>query len=211
LCWSSTQGRWASRPDYNFIATTSSPAQLRDAFPIKTGQWFDRNNIGKGLERLGHLYATSGHLDYYSVPDTQVALGNKINLKVKIHEGSQYRMGNLEVFAPKELAEKTATQWDLKPGTVFDLSYPEKFVEDHRQLFPPSFQSDHIQRARNCRDFTVDVRIPIDRLDPRSHTPFPESSCANRKAIGVGRISLRRSDLRGLRFCLSQRHNQSSS
>jgi hypothetical protein len=86
-------------------------------------------------------------------------------------------MGNLEVFAPKELAEKTATQWDLKPGTVFDLSYPEKFVEDHRQLFPPSFQSDHIQRARNCRDFTVDVRIPIDRLDPRSQTPFPESGC----------------------------------
>jgi hypothetical protein len=162
-------------------AFTSS--QLRDAFPIKTGQWFERNSIGKGLERLGDLYSTSGHLDYYAEPDIQVAAGNKMNLKVTIHEGSQYRMGKLEVFAPKEVTEKIATQWDLKPGRVFDLSYAQKFVEDHRQLFPPSFQSDHIQHARNCRDLTVDVRIPIDSLDPRSHTPFPESGCETEKEL----------------------------
>ena len=114
-------------------------AQLRDAFPIKTGQWFERNSIGEGLERLGDLYRTSGHLDYCAKPNTQVAPGNKMNLKVKIHEGSQYRMGKLEVFAPKEVTEKIATQWDLKPGTVFDLSYPRNLLKTIASCFRAAF------------------------------------------------------------------------
>lgn len=86
-------------------------------------------------------------------------------------------MGKLEVIAPKELAEKIGAQWSLREGSVFDLAYPEKFLQDHRQLFPKSFQADRIQRARNCRDLTVNGRLPIDSMDPRSHTPFTESGC----------------------------------
>jgi hypothetical protein len=152
-------------------------AQLREGFPIKSGQWFERNGIGEGLSRLGNLYASSGYLDYFFIPDTESVPEHKINLKVTVSEGDQYRMGKLEVIAPKELAEKIIAQWDLKEGSVFDLKYPRKFIEDHRQLFPHGFQADHIQHARNCRDLTVNVRMPIDSLDPRTHTPFPDSGC----------------------------------
>jgi len=152
-------------------------AQLRGEFALKPGEWLSRNSIGQGLERLRMLYAAAGHLDQYSEPDTEFAPNNKINLKITIYEGPQYRMGKLEVVAPNELAEKITAQWELSEGSVFDLTYPEKFLRDHRQLFPKSFQADHIQHARNCRDLTVNVRLPIDRMDPRSHTPFPELGC----------------------------------
>src|SRR5215470_8523116 len=156
-------------------------AQLRDGFSLKRGDWFSREKVGSGLVSLVKMYGASGRLDSWSVPDTEVAPGNTIDLEVTVNEGPQYRMGKLEVIAPKELAEKIIAQWDLSERAVFDLTFPEKFVSSHRSLFPSSFQADHIQRARNCRDLTVNVRIPIDSLDPRSHTPFPESGCEKEK------------------------------
>ena len=64
LCWSSTQTKVGSFKTRTIalIGNHVFTAQLRDAFPIKTGQWFLAETIlAKGLERLGHLYATSGH------------------------------------------------------------------------------------------------------------------------------------------------------
>ena len=120
-------------------------------------------------------------MDSWSIPDTELGPENTIELKVTINEGPQYRMGKLEVIASKDLAEKIQAQWKLSEGSVFDLSYPETFVSSHRQLFPKSSQPDHIQRARNCRDLTVNVRIPIDSLDPRAHAPFLETGCETEK------------------------------
>lgn len=154
-----------------------SSNQLREGFSIKTGEWFSRKPLGEGLESLRNLYASSGRIDFCAMPDTEVAPGNKMNLRITIDEGPQYRMGKLEVVAPKELAETITAAWELNEGSVFDFDYAEKFLKEHRQLFPNDFQADHIQHARNCRDLTVNVRLPIDSTDSRSQTPFPESGC----------------------------------
>ena len=152
-------------------------AQLREGFTLKRGNWFSRERVAAGLTSLVKLYGASGHLDSWSVPDTEFGSENTINLKVTINEGPQYRMGKLEVIAPKELAETITAQWALSEGSVFDRTYPEKFLQDHRHLFPISFQADHLQLSRDCRDLTVKVRLPIDSLDPRWHTQFTNSGC----------------------------------
>lgn len=62
-------------------------AQLRDGFALKRSDWFSREKIGAGLSSLVTLYGASGHLDSWSVPDTEFGFENTINLKVTISEG----------------------------------------------------------------------------------------------------------------------------
>jgi len=103
--------------------------------------------LGRPWQVLSDCTELPVHLDSWSVPDTEFGSENTINLKVTIHEGPQYRMGKLEVIAPKELAEKITAQWALSDGSVFDRTYPEKFLQDHRHLFPSSLQPNHTELA----------------------------------------------------------------
>src|SRR5215470_8405770 len=179
LAFAANQGPRYKTGEITFVDNHAfTTAQLRDGFRLKRGDWFSREKIGAGLASLVKLYGASGHLDSWSVPDTEFGSENTNNLKVTINEGPQYRMGKLEVIAPKELAEKITAQWALSEGAVFDRTYPEKFLQDHRHLFPSGFQPDHIELSRDCRDLTANMRLPIDSMDPRSHTPFTDSGCA---------------------------------
>ena len=83
-------------------------------------------------------------------------------------EGQQYHMGKLEIFAKKEVADRLRTEWQLPEGAVFDLTYLDKYIGRNRSLLPTGFQREHMQLVRDCRDATVDVRLPLDAMDPRS-------------------------------------------
>jgi len=45
---------------------------------------------------------------------------------------------------------------------------------------------DHIQRVRNCRESTVEIRMPIDSTDPRSQVSEPETGCESPADAGAG-------------------------
>ena len=115
-------------------------AELGNEFPIKTGDLFMRNKIASGLDNLRKLYATNGFIDEVSMPDTENHSDAAVILSVIIGEGPQYHMGKLEIFAPKEIADKLRTAWALPEGAVFDDAYLDKFVDSNRSLLPPGFQ-----------------------------------------------------------------------
>jgi hypothetical protein len=100
-------------------------------------------------------------------------------LSISILEGVQYHMGKLEIFAQKEAAESLLSKWELPEGAVFDRTYLDKYIGSNRSLLPPEFQREHVQIVRDCPDATVDVRLPLDAMDPRSQSLPKDSECGS--------------------------------
>ena len=154
----------------------STPA-LRSGFPLKKGDLFGRDKIASGLDALRDLYVSSGFIDFTAIPDTQNLSNATVILSVSVMEGQQYHMGNLEIFARKEVADRLRAEWQLPEGEVFDMTYLEKYIASNRSLLPPEFQREHIQLVRDCPNATVDVRLPLDAMDPRSQSVPKDRGC----------------------------------
>jgi hypothetical protein len=108
------------------------------------------------------LYGAQGFLDFTAVPDTQGQADATVMLLVTIHEGPQYRMGELKIFAKKELADRLMEAWRLPKGAVFDSSYLDKYVGEVSPLLPQGLTRESFQIVRDCPNASVDVRLPLD-------------------------------------------------
>jgi hypothetical protein len=83
--------------------------------------------------------------------------------EIQLVEGSQFRMGTLEVLGFSERdAETISRRWRLKPGDVYDASYADDFSAKELQPFrrpggPPlavQFQVDSSAGVVNVRIVT---------------------------------------------------------
>lgn len=151
-----------------------SDAKLRSVLPLKKGALFERDKIAGGLDSLRHLYGKEGFLDLTMVPDTENISSGTILLSITVEEGPQYRMGKLDIWAKKEIADKLRAVWQLQEGTVFDFSYIDRYLRANRSLLPPEFTRDSVQVVRDCPAALVEVRLPIDVSETASH-PLPRS------------------------------------
>ncbi|MGA8537942.1 MAG: POTRA domain-containing protein [Terriglobales bacterium] len=141
-------------------------AKLRTAFAFKKGDLFTRDKVASGLERLRRLYAPLGFRDLIFIPDTESLADATIVLTVTFREGPQYHMGKLRVFANKEVADRLQGEWRLRKGAVFDLSYPDKYIDANRSLLPAGFSRSDLRLARNCPDALIEVDLIVDQTDP---------------------------------------------
>jgi outer membrane protein assembly factor BamA len=154
-----------------------STAELRSQFPLKKGGLFSGDKIATGLDSLRQLYVTKGFIDLFFIPDTEFQSNATLNLSVSVTEGRQYHMGKLEIFAKKEISDRLRAEWQLPEGALFDLTYIRKYISTNRALLPPEFQEEHVQVVRDCQDATVEVRLPIDPVDPRSQSTPKHVEC----------------------------------
>lgn len=150
-----------------------SESILRSKFLFKKGDLFQRDRIASGFDGVLALYRSVGYLDITFIPDTKSLSNATVLVALTIREGPQYRMGKLEVFAKKEIADQLLGQWQLPEGAVFDSGYIDKFIAANRALLPLDFTRDGVQVVRNCPDSVVDVRIELDPMSP-SWRPLPK-------------------------------------
>jgi hypothetical protein len=80
-------------------------------------------------------------------------------------------------FHVSAVLRQLRTAWGISEGAVFDQSYLEKYIENNRALLPPNFTSIFVEVVRDCRGSTVEVRLPIDQLDPRSQITPKNVDC----------------------------------
>ena len=144
-----------------------SVKRLRQQFPLKTGEVFDRDKIATGLEALRRLYASRGYVDSFFIPNTRVVPEARVDLVLSVEEGKQYHMGALYIQAKKELTEQLRQNWELGEGRPFDQTYIPKFIGTNHSLLPKDFTQDgSIRVFRNCEDATVQVVVQIDFTSP---------------------------------------------
>jgi len=136
--------------------------KLRSAFPLQKGELFEKDKLSAGLEKVGKLYGSQGFLDFTAVPETQDEADATVMLLVTIDEGTQYRMGELKIFAKKELADRLMEAWRLPKGAVFDNSYLDKYVGEVSPLLPQALTRESFQVVRDCPNASVDVRLPLE-------------------------------------------------
>ena len=94
-------------------------------FPVKKGDLFERSKIGTGLTKVIKLYVADGYLEITMIPNSSI-VGERIDFTIDVEEGSQFRMGKLQIFAKAEQADKLRAAWSMSEAAVFDESYLEK-------------------------------------------------------------------------------------
>jgi len=152
-------------------------AQLRSAFPMKNGEFFQRGKIVDGLNKLRELYVSDGFLDFATIVDDQALSDSTVVLTLKTAEGTQYHLGKLEIFAPTELADKLRAQWHMAEGAVFNRSYLLDYVRANHALLPANFVPQDMQVVRDCPNAMVEVRMLVDPILAASHPAPREVEC----------------------------------
>jgi outer membrane protein assembly factor BamA len=105
---------------------------LRALFPIKDGDIFSRDKIGKGLENLRKAYGELGYINFTAVPDTRFDDGKKlINLEIDMDEGKQFYVSDINILGVDESfwAHQMLQDLLLKPGQIYNGRLVELFLK----------------------------------------------------------------------------------
>ena len=105
----------------NNKAITNTKA-LRTLFPIKDGDVFSREKIGKGLENLRKAYGEYGYINFTSVPDTKFDDEKKlIFLDIDVDEGKQFYVRRIEFQGNTTTRDKVIRrEIALEEGQVYN-------------------------------------------------------------------------------------------
>ena len=105
----------------NNKAITNTKA-LRALFPIKDGDIFSREKVGKGLENLRKAYGEYGYINFTSVPDTKFDDEKKlIFLEIDVDEGKQFYVRRIEFQGNTTTRDKVIRrEIALEEGQVYN-------------------------------------------------------------------------------------------
>jgi hypothetical protein len=153
-----------------------SASKLKSAIPIKVGDLYRRSEIKIAIVGIRGVYAQQGFQDLRFVPDVAFSSSGTVILTITIFEGTQYHMGELKIYAKKEISDRLGSEWKLIEGAIFDSTYPQTFIDDGHSL-PAGFGRDNIVLVKNCPEATVAVLLIVDQTDPGLQNPPKEVKC----------------------------------
>ncbi len=95
---------------------------LRSLFKMKDGDWFNAEEVRKGLDELKKAYGAYGYINFTGVPDTQFDDVNKtITLKIDIDEGKQFFVRRIEFVGNTTTRDKVIRrELALEEGQVYN-------------------------------------------------------------------------------------------
>jgi outer membrane translocation and assembly module TamA len=176
-----TEGPRFRMGEIKFVGNhTFSNAKLRATFPIKKGDTYQRSKVVGGLREVRKLYSPRGYADLALVPGIMFTSTGTTDLKIGIQEGPQYHMGDLRVYAKKEIADRMAVEWRLREGAIFNLDYPQTYIDKSR-VIPFGFSRENVRLVRDCPHATITVMLVVDQTDPGLQNPPKDISCEKSK------------------------------
>ncbi len=100
----------------------SNVKALRGLFPIKDGDIFSKEKIGKGLENLRKAYGEQGYINFTSVPETRFDDDKKqIFLDVDVDEGKQFYVRRIEFQGNTTTRDKVIRrEIALEEGNIYN-------------------------------------------------------------------------------------------
>ena len=95
---------------------------LRALFPIKDGDIFSKEKVGKGLENLRKAYGELGYINFTSVPDTRFDDDKKqIFLDIDVDEGKQFYVRRIEFQGNTTTRDKVIRrEIALEEGNIYN-------------------------------------------------------------------------------------------
>jgi outer membrane protein insertion porin family len=95
---------------------------LRAIFPIKDGDIFSKEKVGKGLENLRKAYGELGYINFTSIPDTRFDDDKKlIFLDIDVDEGKQFYVRRIEFEGNTTTRDKVIRrEMALEEGNIYN-------------------------------------------------------------------------------------------
>jgi hypothetical protein len=152
-------------------------SKLRNAFSLRKGDIFKRDEIAGSFKGVRKPYSKSGFGDMFFESDTELLANSTVILTLKITEGPQYHMGKLKVFAKQDIAERLQSEWRLPEGAVFNFDYVGKYLEANRELLPRGFIPGDLRIVRNCPEASIEVRLILDQTTPTLQSQPTDVKC----------------------------------
>jgi outer membrane protein insertion porin family len=145
-------------------AITNTKA-LRAQFPLKDGDIFNRELIGKGLENLRKAYGELGYINFTSVPTTNIDEQHKtVSLVVDIEEGKPFSVRRIEFQGNTTTRDKVIRrELALEEGNAYNSRLWELSLLRLNQLnyFEPLKVEQDSEVKQNVQDSTVDLTLKV--------------------------------------------------
>jgi outer membrane protein insertion porin family len=142
----------------NNKAITNADA-LRNLFPIKDGDIFDRDAISKGLKNLQEAYGQLGYINFTSIPNTTMnEEAQTISLDVDVDEGKQFTVRSIDIEGADAQVLKDLA---LAPGQIYNERLVELFLQEHLpgvDVDNPKFQHRSLDERSGTVALTFDFR-----------------------------------------------------
>jgi outer membrane protein assembly factor BamA len=151
-------------------ARVFSAKSLHECFLINSGDVFERNRIGDGLERLRQMYGQAGYPNFTSVPDTQIDEGQGvISLLIDIDEGKQFHWGSLTVSgdaADPQAKQKLLTAWKPHEGAIYDSDHTLQLLLREMGALPSIRPGDIFSLSFDQLSSAVNIEITLTQPPP---------------------------------------------
>ncbi|HET9741362.1 MAG TPA: outer membrane protein assembly factor BamA [Terriglobales bacterium] len=138
---------------------------LRAQFPIKDGDIFDRELIGKGLENLRKAYGELGYINFSAVPSTIPDEDKKtVSLKIDLDEGKQFYVRRIEFQGNTTTRDKVVRrELALEEGQVYNSRLWEYSLMRLNQLnyFEQLKVDQDSEVKQNVQEGTVDLTLKV--------------------------------------------------
>jgi len=137
---------------------------LRSLIHVKSGETANAVQLEKDLQAVKQVYGSRGYVAAtVTVESTSDDSRPSVQYLVRISEGDVYRMGDLKIHGLDSRATaRLENNWTLRPGDVYDSSYPGRFVEQAYKEIGDWNTS--VRESVDEKERTVDVAV---RFDPR--------------------------------------------
>jgi outer membrane protein assembly factor BamA len=137
-------------------------SQIATLIHLKPGEPADAVGLQRDLENVIKLYRSRGYMTVQVKPEPAFDENqHAVRYEVKIIEGDQYKMGELEILGLDTRAkDRMREAWKLHQGQPYNADYPKKFLEDTRSLVPAEVEwAISVHETPDAKDKTVDVEI----------------------------------------------------
>jgi outer membrane protein assembly factor BamA len=155
-----TQVQWSGN-------TVFAADKLQPLVHLQSGQYANAVQLDNDLQAVQRLYGSRGYVAarVHSAPQTDDTQST-VSYQLQVHEGDVYHMGELEIQGlDARTTARLVEAWRLRGGDVFDLSYPQQFLSDTKDVIPQAHWKISVHNSLNEKDKTVDVTL---RFDPKS-------------------------------------------
>jgi outer membrane protein assembly factor BamA len=134
-----------------------SSEELRPLLAVDQGELFKAREIRAAQESITRFYGSKGFIDCVPAPETLIdEQARTIDLTLRIDEGTQYRVGKVEMLG---ISENAKSQLKLVPqaGQVLDMTQVQTFYSRNRTLLPTDRDELRPEISRDTRAGFADM------------------------------------------------------
>jgi outer membrane protein assembly factor BamA len=139
------------------IPPAFASTDLRKLIPLKDGEIYDRDEFYGGLSAVARAYSQKGFIDCTETPSLESDDVNQtVAIVIHIHEGPQYRWGNIQVIGLDPRTE-TLLRAQLKTGNPVNPKLIEDFYRDNKSFLPAGASPESVEWRRDAQHAIVDL------------------------------------------------------